>query len=183
MKRPLAHLFLSRRSTLTVTLVVTLARLPTRLEPPMRCPSSEDELSEVVGRISARSSVLADVTLIAGWTGLRWGELRAVRVGDVQELPSPAFWVARSQTEGGKVKVTKGRLARRVPLADVAMEAIRRVASGKSPEDYLATGPAGGQLWRSAFQRASSWETVAMGRRIHDLRHTAACLWLTGGLT
>jgi integrase len=80
------------------------------------------------------------------------------------------------------VKVTKGRLARRVPLADVAVEAIGRVSSGKSPEDYLATGEAGGQLWRSAFQRSSSWDSLAMGRRLHDLRHTAACLWLTRGV-
>jgi integrase len=93
----------------------------------------------------------------------RWGELRALRVSDVQELPSPAFWVARSQTEGGKVKVTKGRLARRVPLADVVIEVVRRASSGKSTEDYLATGEAGGQLWRSAFQRSSAWDTVAMG--------------------
>jgi integrase len=159
---------------------VTAARLPTRLDLPAEMrPFTEDELVEVVDRVRLRSPVLADVTLIAGWTGLRWGELRALRVGDVQALPSPAFWVARSQTEGGKVKVTKGRSARRVPLADVVMEAVQRAASGKCPDDYLTTRPNGGQLWRSAFQRAGSWETVAMGRRLHDLRHTAACLWLT----
>lgn len=62
----------------------------------------------------------------------------------MQELPSPALWVSR--TEGGKVKVTKGRLARRVPLADVAVETIRLASAGKSPENYLATGEAGGQL-------------------------------------
>jgi integrase len=100
----------------------------------------------------------------------------------MQELPSPAFCVVRSQTEGGKVEVTKGRLARRVPLADVVIEVVRRASLGKSPEDYLATGEAGGQLWRSAFQRSSAWDTVAMGRRLHDLRHTAACLWLTRGV-
>jgi integrase len=162
---------------------VTAARLPTRLELPAEMrPFNEDELIEVVDRVRLRSPMLADITLIAGWTGLRWGELRALRVGDVQELPSPAFWVSRSQTEGGKVKVTKGRLARRVPLADVVIETVRRAASSKSPDDYLATGVNGGQLWRSAFQRASSWETVAMGRRFHDLRHTAACLWLTRGV-
>jgi integrase len=131
---------------------------------------------------AVQGSVLADITLLAGWTGLRWGELRALRVGDLQEIPSPAFWVARSQTEGGKVKTTKGRSARRVPLADVAVEAARRAVSGKSPEDHLATSVAGGQLWRSAFQRSTSWQSVAMGRRIHDLRHTAACLWLARGV-
>jgi integrase len=126
--------------------------------------------------------VLADVTLVAGWTGLRWGELRVLRVGDVQLLPSPSFWVARSQTEGGKVKVTKGRSARRVPLTDLVVEAVRRMSEGKAIEDLLATDAQGGQLSRSAFLRASDWETVAMGRRLHDLRHTAACLWLTRGV-
>jgi len=36
-------------------------------------PFGEDELAEVVDRIPPRSPILADVTLIAGWTGLRWG--------------------------------------------------------------------------------------------------------------
>lgn len=162
---------------------VTAARVPTRLEPPTEMrPFSEDELDEVVDRVARHSAALADVTLVAGWTGLRWGELRAMRVLDVQELPSPAFRVARSQTEGGKVKVTKGRSARRVPLADVAHAAVRRLVEDKEPEDYLATGPSGGQLWRSAFQRTSGWDQVAMGRRLHDLRHTAACLWLARGV-
>ena len=40
-------------------------------------------------------------------------------------------WVARSQTEGGGIKVTKGRLARRVPLADVALDAVRRASVGE----------------------------------------------------
>jgi hypothetical protein len=40
-------------------------------------PFNEYELSEVIERIQRLSPVLADITLIAGWTGLRWGELRA----------------------------------------------------------------------------------------------------------
>lgn len=39
---------------------------------------------------------------------------------------------------------------------------LRRVAG------YLASGESGGQLWRSAFQRSSAWDSVAMGRRLHD---------------
>jgi hypothetical protein len=41
------------------------------------------ELTEVLDRIRGRSPVLADITVIAGWTGLRWGDLRVVRVGDL----------------------------------------------------------------------------------------------------
>ena len=120
-----------------------------------------------------------------GWVpeGSVVAAVNVLRVGDVQEMPWPAFWVARSQTEGGGVKVTKGRLARRVPLADVVVEAVRRLSVCNAPEDYMASGESGGQPWRSAFQRSSACESVAMGRRLHDLRHTAACLWLTRGST
>ena len=96
--------------------------------------------------------------------------------------PTPAFCVSRSQTEGGQVKITKGRSARRVPLADAVIDAVGRAAGGKSPDQLLVTSSAGGQLWRSVFQRTTQWETVAMGRRLHDLRHTAACLWLARGV-
>lgn len=37
------------------------------------------------------------------------------------------------------------------------------------------------QLHASAVKRSVAWSTVAPGRRIHDLRHTAACLWLSKG--
>jgi integrase len=162
---------------------VTAARLPTRLEPPAEMrPFTEDELAEVVARVRQLSPVLADVTLIAGWTGLRWGKIRALRVADLQQIPTPALWVSRSQTEGGQVKITKGGSARRVPLADAVIDAVGRAAIAKAPDQLLATGTGGGQLWRSVFQRATSWETVAMGRRLHDLRHTAACLWLARGV-
>jgi len=162
---------------------VTAAKLPSKLEPPEEMnPFTEDELSEVVDRIRRYSDVCADVALIAGWTGLRWGELRAVLASSEQQVPTPGLRVSRSQTEGGKVKVTKGRRARRVPLADVVLPAFRRASAGKAPDDLIFTGPRGGQLWHSSFVRASHWDEVAMGRRIHDLRHTAACLWLARGV-
>jgi integrase len=40
----------------------------------------------------------------------------------------------------------------------------------------------GHQLHATAFKRTLAWATVAEGRRIHDLRHTAACLWLARGV-
>jgi integrase len=55
-------------------------------------------------------------------------------------------------------------------------------ADGKGPDDLLLTTRTGHQLHASAVKRSVSWSTVAMGRRIHDLRHTAACLWLAKGV-
>jgi integrase len=40
----------------------------------------------------------------------------------------------------------------------------------------------GHQLRATAFKRTLGWTTLAEGRRSHDLRHTAACLWLARGV-
>ncbi|HLM23012.1 MAG TPA: hypothetical protein VK390_16025, partial [Propionibacteriaceae bacterium] len=37
-------------------------------------------------------------------------------------------------------------------------------------------------LHATALKRTVAWSAVAEGRRIHDLRHTAACLWLARGV-
>ena len=162
---------------------VTTARLPAPLDPPREMrPMTEEELNGVVAAIRRCSPAMADLVVIAGWTGLRWGELRALRVRTVQHTPAPALHVVASQTEGKPEKVAKGRNRRRVPLADVAHEAVLRAAAGKGPNDRLLGGPDGGSLWRRSFLRATGWEEVSGGRRLHDLRHTAACLWLSRGV-
>jgi hypothetical protein len=38
------------------------------------------------------------------------------------------------------------------------------------------------QAHASAFKRTLDWPVVGEGRRILDLRHTAACLWLARGV-
>jgi integrase len=40
----------------------------------------------------------------------------------------------------------------------------------------------GHRLHGSAFKRALAWSAAGEDRRIHDLRHTAACLWLARGV-
>lgn len=145
-------------------------------------PYTEDDLTEVVARWREREPSYADALLLAGWSGVRWGELRALRVSDVQEVPSRALLVRRSQTEGGQVKTPKSGASRRVPLPDVVWPAVARFRNGKAPADLLVTGPEGGQLWRGRVTRTLDWKNTARGRRIHDLRHTAACLWLARGV-
>jgi integrase len=38
------------------------------------------------------------------------------------------------------------------------------------------------RLHASALKRTLAWPVVAESQRIHDLRHTAACLWLARGV-
>lgn len=53
---------------------------------------------------------------------------------------------------------------------------------GKGPDDLLFTTKTGHQLHATAVKRTVGWSSVAPGLRIHDLRHTAACLWLAKGV-
>ena len=39
---------------------------------------------------------LADLRLVNAWTGLRWSELRAIRVRDFIEVPRPVLAIRRA---------------------------------------------------------------------------------------
>jgi len=173
----------SRRARVISVNPVKGAAIPRRVDPPneMR-PFTEQEVHAVVDSVRDHSERLADVVLVASWTGLRWGELRALRVRDFTEFKRPVLTVQRSHSEGQPVKGTKSGRARRVPVADLLLPALRGMAAGKSPDALLLTTERGAQLHRTAFIRATKWETLGHGRRLHDLRHTAACLWLAKGV-
>lgn len=145
-------------------------------------PFREDELEERWQVWREHDKRLADVMLFLGWTGVRWGEARALVVGDILEVPSPGLLVSRSAPEGVETKSTKGRRSRRVPLADRVLPIVLAWASGKGPDDLLVTTSRGARLHRTAVLRTLNWPETGMGRRIHDLRHTAACLWLARGV-
>lgn len=162
---------------------VTATKVPRSSEEPTEMrPWTEAELEATYDRWKARDPHLADVLLVLGWTGMRWGEARSVLVEDVVDVPTPGLLVRRSQTEGGAVKATKGRRGRRVPVADRILPIVHRMAEGKDPTDLQITTGGGAQLHRTAVLRTVKWDQTAGGRRIHDLRHTAACLWLARGV-
>jgi hypothetical protein len=100
------------------------------------------------------------------------------------ELPSPAFWMARSQTERGNVRVTTGRLTRRVAAGR------RRGGNGGPPRvDGKVAGrlPGDRRLSRAALAlRVPADQLVGPlgdgSPRCMALPHTAACLWPTGGV-
>jgi integrase len=61
-----------------------------------------------------------------------------------------------------------------------------RWSAGKEPESWLFAAPGGGPLRGSNWKRSVGWRAarVAAGvpdLRVHDLRHTAASLWLAAG--
>lgn len=148
-------------------------------------PSRGSRDRKIAGpRVTAggRDQRLADILLVAAWTALSWSELREVRVRDFVRVPMPVLLVSRAAPEGVDAKVTKSGKTRRVPVADRVLPIVLGCADGKGPEDLLFTTRSGHQLHATAVKRSVAWSQAAPGRRIHDLRHTAACLWLAKGV-
>jgi integrase len=103
------------RERMIPTNPVTPTRVPKASTPRTEmCPFSEEELEELYGRAVQRDQRLADILLVGAWTGLRWSELRAVRVRDFVEVPLPVLVVQRAEPEGVQVKGTKSDRSRRV---------------------------------------------------------------------
>ena len=162
---------------------VTPTRVPKASAPRVEMyPYSEAELETFYRRAADRNQRLADLVLIDGWTGLRWSELRAIRVRNFIEVPLPMLVVDRAEPEGVRVKTTKSDRSRRVPIADRVLLLIRACAEGRDPDERLFLTESGHRLHATAFKRTLNWAETAEGRRIHDLRHTAACLWLARGV-
>jgi len=84
------------------------------------------------------------------------------------------------------VDTLKNHRARTVPLVLELVPIVDRWAAGKSPDAWLFDGPEGGPLQESNWKRSVGWSqaTTAAGKpgfRVHDLRHTAASMWLAAG--
>jgi integrase len=171
------------RERLILVNPVTGTRVPRSSEPRTEMlPFGEEELERVFANAKARNERLAELLLIDAWTGLRWSELRAMRVRDFVEVPLPILIVQVAAPEGVAVKVTKSRKSRRVPVADRVLPMVRRMAAGRDTDAPLFVTESGHRLHATAFKRTLDWPATGAGRRIHDLRHTAACLWLARGV-
>jgi len=163
---------------------VSRTRVPAQLTPAAEMmPFSRQELQAVRDEIAAFNPALADAVWLAGWTGLRWSELREVRVADFVEVPVPRLVIRRAQPEGIGTKRPKSGRSRHVPLVDAVLPLVRSMTAGKGPRDLLVTTENGARLYATAFKNTTNWSATGRGRRLHDLRHTAACLWLEAGVS
>jgi integrase len=100
------------RERMIPTNPVTPTRVPKSSTPRTEMyPFSEEELEELYGRAVQRDQRLADILLVGAWTGLRWSELRAVRVRDFVEVRYPSWWCS-----GPSRKVCKSRARSRADI-------------------------------------------------------------------
>lgn len=128
------------------------------------------------------------VTFLA-YTGLRWGEMSALRVRDV-DLARRRVDVRCSFSDvGGRLELGSPkteRSHRSVPLPGFLADRLGEHIRGKDSTGLVFTTPSGSPLrlsnWRRAvYLPASKRANMPRGLRLHDLRHTAASLMIQAG--
>ncbi len=128
------------------------------------------------------------VSLLA-YSGLRPGELRALRYSDVNEN---TILVQRAADPSGRIKPTKTTKRRTVRLFPALAQDLReyRLAVGRPPENSLIVPNDNGEAWtKSEWQvwRVDRWAPACRGvgldpaPRPYDLRHSFASLLLAEG--
>ena len=134
------------------------------------------QVAAVLTALRERRSDIADVFEFMSLTGVRWGELRAIRVHWLSEVPLQQLNIERSHSDRYDEKAPKSwRGTRPVPLSPRALAILRQHAARKKPDDYLFTNQQGGQLSVGVVRK------FPLGFRRHALRHYAASTWLRLG--
>jgi integrase len=140
-----------------------------------------DDLTDAGGLLRAEEDAqFGELLRIAAYTGLRRGELVALRWHDVRW--SERVLVVERALSGDVEGTTKGGRIRYVPLGDQALGALDRLSrrpNFTSADDYVFATIAGDRPDPSALRRRFIAARDAAGLpplRFHDLRHTAGTL-------
>jgi integrase len=120
------------------------------------------------------------------YTGLRWGEVVGLRVGDLDLLCKRASVSENAVQAGGKIHVgtPKAHKQRTVPLPEFLLAYLAQQCEGRGRGDLLF-GDNGHHLRRP--HPVSGWFAKAVASSgvpratPHDLRHTAASLAVSAG--
>lgn len=131
---------------------------------------------------ATEDSTMSAMVIVAAATGLRQGELLALRWRHVR-FAEQAVDVVASYSGGLEETSPKGRRRRSVPMADVAARELARLGQRAwftGPDDLVFCGATGDvidpatvrKLYRRALERARTAEPTIPPARFHDLRHT-----------
>lgn len=127
-----------------------------------------------------------DVVRVLALTGLRFGELAALRVGRVNPLRRRLEVVEAVAEVAGHLQWgdPKTHQHRSVPLARSLVEPLARRCEGKGADELVFTAPRGGPLRLRAFRMRFDAAARAAGLTNlspRDLRSTAASLAVSAG--
>lgn len=183
-----AHRVLS----LVLTLAVRDRRLSANPAEGVRLPKAAKgeqrflSAAEVV-RLADAAGRYRLVVLVLAYTGLRFGELAALRVSRV-DLMRRRLDVAESAVEVGGTPIfgtPKSHQRRSVPLPRFLSDDMAELLAGKSADELVFTSPEGSVLSLRNFRRRAFDPAVRAagldGLTPHGLRHTAASLAVGAG--
>lgn len=142
-----------------------------------------DELRQVLDQVAKQSPSWFAAVLLDVLTGLRWGELSALRWSDVDEARG-VIVVSRGNYKGRVIESLKAGRPKEVPLVPELAETLRAHRRRLIAEQHpgLAAGwifpAAGGGLHRGSpvgKVLAAACTAAELGKRVttHGLRHTA----------
>ncbi|GAA1615341.1 tyrosine-type recombinase/integrase [Leucobacter chromiireducens] len=121
---------------------------------------------------------MAEIALVIYFLALRWGEARAMEVGDVMLDGKPRVLVQRSLSEGKTVpKSTKTKKVRWVPISNVILPTLQRMVEGRGKRERLFP-----ELTRTRFKWRLRWDETGQGKNLHSLRHGGITAWAEAGL-
>lgn len=128
------------------------------------------------------------IVLFLAYTGVRFGEMAALRVRRIDFLRRRAT-IAESVTLVGSQQVwgtPKGYDKREVPIPRFLVDQLAEHVRGKAPDDLVFAGVRGGGALRNHIFRRAGFDRAAeeigiLGLHPHELRHTAASLAIAAG--
>ncbi len=142
---------------------------------------------EDVSRLADACGKDGVIVLMLAYTGIRWGELAAIRVRRVAPgVRRIHIEEAMTEVDGKAVFGSpKTHADRWVAVPGFLRADIAALMAGKSPDSLLFTSPKGdvlrvGNFRRARFDRAAALVGLA-GLVPHELRHTAASLAIASG--
>jgi integrase len=142
---------------------------------------------EQVDALAALCGPYRLTVLFLAYTGVRWGEMAALRVGRLDllrrraEIKESVTLVRGRQTWG----TPKGHERRSVPIPRFLVDELAAHVAGTARDALVFPGEKGGALRAQVFQRATFDAAVeaigASEMHPHELRHTAASLAIASG--
>ena len=129
------------------------------------------------------------LVLTLGYSGMRWGEVAALRVQSV-DLRRGRIEVSEAVAEiHGQIVLgtPKSHQTRWLPVPKLLLEGLEAQVTGRGPDELVFPSPQGGYLRVANFRRGYfDRAATAIGKPgfyPHELRHTAASLAIASGAT
>lgn len=147
---------------------------------------SHDEVRTLV---AAAGDGNGRLVAVLAYTGLRWGEMSALRAKDVDLKRGRVNVVQNAVYVSGKIVVgtPKTYQKRSVPFPAFLSPVFRAAIAGKAQTDLVFTGPDGSYVLTPTMRSHSWWDRALRAAKLsptmtcHDLRHTAASLSISAG--